>query len=199
MKLFGLIILFITAVSCSLAPSSPTTSGRSYGKGKMQFEVGNVNSTYNMKFGIGASESFDAGFVMEFGAISTSAIFIKYSFINNPTGLSSAFEFGYGSADPTTFYYSGLVASLAFTKEFELFVNGRINSVSTDEADIEKDQFNGNIKILAYDVTYLQLTYGMNIWFNENNGLSLYSVYFRGEDIETIEDSTFGANFLFNY
>ena len=199
MKLLILFSFFILLTSCSLAPFSPTTSGKSYGKGKMQFEAGNVNSTYNLKFGLGASENFDAGFVMEFGAISTAAIFLKYAFLNNETGLSSAFEIGHGSTDSSVFYYGGLVASLAFTKEFELFVNGRINNVSTDETDIEKDKFNGNIKILAYDVNYLSLAYGMSIWFNQNNGLSLYSVYFRGTDVETLEDSTFGASFLFKY
>lgn len=199
MKYLILLIFSIVITSCSLAPSTPTTSGRSYGKGKMQFEVGNVNSTYNIKFGVGATDDIDAGFIMEFGAISTAAVFMKYSFINNETGLSSAFEFGYGSADPTVFYYAGLASSIAFTKEFELFVNARVNSVSTDEADIEKDKFNGNLKILAYDITYLSLAYGMSLWFNENNGLALYSVYYRGTDVETLEDSTFGANFLFNY
>lgn len=193
------IILSSLLSSCSLAPFSHSSSARSYGKGKMQFEVGNVNSTYNMKFGIGATENLDAGFVMEFGAISTSAIFLKYAMLNNETGLSTATEFGYGSTESTIFYYGGLVASLAFTKEFELFTNARINSVSTNESDIEKDKFNGNVKILAYDVNYLSLAYGMNLWFNENNGLSLYSVLFRGTDVETLEDSTFGASFLFNY
>lgn len=199
MKILILLALLMLTTSCSLAPFTHSSSAKSYGKGKMQFEVGNVNSTYNMKFGIGATENLDAGFVMEFGAISTSAIFLRYALLNNETGLSTGTEFGYGSTESTVFYYAGLVASLAFTKEFELFVNGRINSVQTDEADIEKDKFNGNLKILAYDVNYASLAYGMTIWFNENNGLSLFSVMFRGTDVETIEDSTFGANFLFNY
>ena len=194
-----LLILTIVLTSCSLAPLSVNTSGRSYGAGKMQAEVGNTNSTYNLKFGLGVTDDFDAGFVMEFGAIATSAIFFKYSFLNNETGPSLALDVGYGSTESTKFYYAGVIGSIAFTKEFELFTNVRINSVSTDEADIEKDKFNGNIKILAYDVNYLQFAYGLNIWFSENVGLTLYSVHFRADDIETTQDATFGAAFMFKY
>lgn len=184
--------------SCSLAPFAPNNTGRSYGAGNLQAEAGNVNNTYHMKFGYGLSQNFDLGFIMEFGDISTSAILFRYAFINNETGPSLGAEFGYGSTDTTVFYYTGLTGSLAFSKDFELFINPRINSVSTDEADISKDEFNGNMKILAYDVTYLQLSYGFNVWFSENAGLSLYSVYMSGNDIETNQDNIFGASFLFN-
>lgn len=198
---FTPLLLFLPFLfsSCSLAPFSPTSSGRSYGAGKMQAEVGNNNSSYHLKFGLGLSKDFDAGFLMEFGEISTSAIFLKYSFLNNKTGPSAAFEFGYGSTDTTIFYYGGLVGSLAFTEHFELFLNGRVNNVSTNEADIEKDQFQGNIKITEYNVTYLQGTLGFNIWLSEVAGLSLYSTYFVGDKIETQQDTIFGGTLLFNF
>ena len=199
MKFLSLCLLVVFLNSCSLAPMSMNTSGRSYGAGKLQSEVGNVNSTYHLKFGLGVTENFDAGFLLQFGAISTSALFFKYSFINNPTGFSLATDLGYGSTESTRFYYLGTIASIAFTNEFELFTAARINIVNTDEADIEKDEFNGNVKILAYDVNYLQLAYGMNLWFSQNTGLTLYSMHFRGDDIETSQDSTFGASFMFKY
>ncbi len=199
MKYILLLVISSLFCACSLAPFGPTNSARSYGKGKMQAEVGNINSTYHLKYGFGLSDDLDLGFTMEFGEISTSALFFKYSFLNNETGLSLASEFGYGSLDETTFYYAGLISSLAFSKEFELFVGGRINSVKTNENDIEKDKYNGNIKILAYNINYLQLSYGFNIWLTENAGLSLYGMYFQGEDIETQKDSIFGGSFLFNF
>ena len=198
-KLYICLGLAFILSSCSLAPFSPTTSGRSYGKGKMHAEAGNNNSSYHLKFGMGLSDDFDVGFVMEFGDLSTSAIFLKYSFLNNETGPSSAFEFGYGSTESTIFYYTGLAASLAFSKEFEIWVNGRINSVSTDSSDVEKDEFNGNIKILAYDVTYLQASAGFNVWLTENAGLSIYATYFKGNDIETQQDTIMGGSFIFNF
>jgi len=193
------VIMVFTFSSCSLSPFSPTSSGRSYGKGHFYAAAGNVNSSYHMKFGMGVTEDFDAGFVMEFGEIATSAIYLKYSFINNEVGPSVNGEFGYGSTETTKHFYIGSAASLAFSKEFEIFFNGRINSVSTDETDIEKDEYQGNIKILEYQITYLQLSYGFNIWFSESSGLSLYSVHFQGEDIETSKDSIFGGSFLFNF
>jgi hypothetical protein len=192
------IISLFTLTSCSLSPFAPNNSGRSYGAGKLQAETGNVNSNYHIKFGYGITQDMDAGFIMEFGAISTSAIFFRYSFLNNETGPSIGSEFGYGSTDTTKFYYLGFTGSLAFTKDFELFMNPRINIVNTDEVDIEKDKFNGNLKILAYDTTYMQFSYGFNVWFSEAAGLSLYSIYLKGTDIETLEDNVFGASFLFN-
>lgn len=199
MKILITLFTSLVFVACSIAPTGPTVSGRSYGKGNVQAEVGNINSTYHLKFGLGVSDDLDFGFTMEFGDIGTSAIFLKYSFINNKTGPSVASEFGYGSTDTTKFYYAGLASSLAFSKEFELFLSGRINSVSTDEADIEKDEFHGNIKLTSYDVTYFQLTYGFNLWFTENAGLALYSTYFKGTELETKQDSIFGGSFLFNF
>lgn len=198
MRFFLYLPIFFSFISCSLAPFSPTTSARSYGQGKFHSEVGNTNSSYHLKFGFGASKDVDAGFVMEFGEISTSSLFLKYSFLNNETGPSMATEFGYGSTELTQFYYGGLAASLAFSKEFELFLNGRINSVSTDETDIEKDQFHGNIKITSYNITYIQATAGFNVWFSESAGISLYTTYYKGQDLETNKDSVFGGSFLFN-
>ena len=198
MKYFALLLLLLMITSCSLTPFAPSTSGRSYGAGRLQTEVGNTNSNYHLKLGFGASDKLDLGFDMEFGAISTSAIFLKYAIVNNKTGPALGVEFGYGSTESTKFYYGGVVGSIVFGKQFEVFTNLRLNSVSTDESDIEKDEFNGNIKILAYDVNYLQATYGFNLYFSDSAGLSLYSTYFKGQDIETLEDNTFGASLIFN-
>lgn len=198
-KLYIFLILTQLLSACSLAPFSPTVSGRSYGAGNIHAEAGNNNSSYHFKFGVGLSKDFDAGFVMEFGDISTSAVFLKYSFMNNKTGPSMATEFGYGSTDSTIFYYGGLATSLAFSEEFEIFLNARVNSVSTDETDIEKDKFHGNIKITDYELTYLQASFGFNIWLTKAAGVSLYATYFKGENLETKQDSIMGGSFVFNF
>ena len=199
MKTLLSLIILLTISSCSLAPFSSENSARSYGAGQMAAEVGNTNSSYFIKYGMGITEAFDAGLVMEFGGISTTALFTKYSFINNQTGPSLAMDFGYGSADQTKFYYIGTIGSLAFTEEFEIFTGIRFNSVSTDEKDVEKDEFNGNVKILAYDVNYLQLSYGFNVWFSKMSGLSLYLTHYRADDIETNQDATFTASLMFRF
>lgn len=196
MNKFIIFVCLTFLSSCSLAPFAPSNSARSIGAGNIQTEIGNANSTYHIKMAAGIGESSDLGFDMEFGAISTSAIFFKYSFLNNQTGLSMASEFGYGSADKTNFYYLGLVTSFAFTDSFELFLNPRFNQVSTNEDDIERDKYHGNVKITSFELKYLQMTYGMNIWFSESAGLSLYSTIYKGDDIETLEDGVFGASFL---
>lgn len=197
--LFPILTILTLLTGCSLAPFSATTSGRTVGAGKMKAEVGNSNSSYFIKFALGASEDFDAGFVMEFGDIATSAIFFKYSMLNNELGPSLSTDFGYGSTETTRFYYIGATGSVAFTKELEFFMSARLNDVSTDETDVEKGKENGNLTINAYNLKYLQFTYGMNVWISENVGLSVYSTVFRGEDIETTSDSTFGASLMLQF
>lgn len=183
--------------ACSLAPFSPTTSGRSYGQGNVQTDVGQANQNYFIRLGAGLGENFDAGFVTEFGELATSNLFFKYSIINQPIGLSWNVEAGYGSSGPTTIFYTGSTVSVAFSETLELFLNGRLNNVSTDEADIELGDYYGNIRVNEYEVLYAQISYGINLWLNQNFGLSLYNIHFAGDDIETKQDATFGAAFLY--
>ncbi len=194
-----LVVLTLVLTGCSTAPFSPTTSAKSYGAGNIQSEIGNNNSTYHLKFGLGVSDNFDAGFVMEFGAISTSALFFKYAFLNNKIGPSMGFEFGYGSTETTQFYYGGLNASLAFTEFFEVWFNGRLNQVNTAEEDIEKDSFHGNIKLTAYKLTYFQSSVGFNVWLTPNTGFAIYGTYFKGDDLETKQDTIYGGSILVNF
>ncbi len=195
----SIFLVILTLSSCSIAPFSSTTSGRSIGAGNFQFEVGNINNNFNLRIGTGLSPDFDMGFVMEFGSLATTALYTKYSFINNKIGPSLAMELGYGSSESSTFYYAGMIASLTFSRNFELFIAPRINSVSTDSADIELNQDYGNFRLKEYDATYLQLAYGFNLYFSNNAGIALYSTYYKGDEIETLSDSTFGANFLFRF
>ena len=182
-----------------MSPFSPTNSGRSYGPGNVHAEVGNANSTYHIKMGYGVTPDADAGAVIEFGDLASMTLFVKYSLLNNETGPSINIEYGYGSSDTANYYYLGSTASLAFSKEFEIFFNGRYNKVVTSDADYTLNTNIGNLKLTDYDVVYLQLTYGLNVWFSEGAGLSIYSTSFRGENVETTQDSTFGGSFIFNF
>ena len=194
---FLVLVFFLT--SCSIAPFSSTTSGKTVGAANFQAEVGNINNNFILRLGTGLSPDFDMGLLMEFGSLATTALFLKYALFQNDTGPSMALEFGYGSSETSTFYYSGLTASLAFNKAFELFIAPRVNSVVTDNADINLNQDYGNFRLLSYEATYLQLTYGFNLFFTDSAGVALYSSYFKGDQIETLSDSTFGANFIFKY
>lgn len=187
--------LFIQA--CSLAPFSPTTSGKSLGKGNLQTDVGQANDNFFIRLGVGLGEDFDAGFVTEFGALATSAIFFKYSIINQPIGPSWNLEGGYGTSGSTTYYYMGSTGSIAFSETIELFLGGKLINVATDEADIELGDYYGNLQVNEYDLFYAQISYGMNLWLSNNIGLSLYNIHFKGDDIETKQDATFGAAFLY--
>ncbi|MAZ47863.1 MAG: hypothetical protein CME65_04830 [Halobacteriovoraceae bacterium] len=198
LEFFLSLSVFLALSGCSIAPFSSTTSGRTAGAGNFQFDIGNVNNNFNLRMGTGLSPNFDMGFVMEFGSLATTALFAKYAITQDAKGPSLAMEIGYGASDTTSFSYAALVGSLAFSKNFELFAAPRINSIQTDSADVDLGKNYGNFSLTEYDAVYLQLAYGFNIFFNKNSGLSIYSTYFNGENIETTSDSTFGANFLFN-
>lgn len=193
-----LLVIFIIAfgTSCSLAPFASHKSGKSYGAGSSQFEFGSANAGYYMKAGIGISESFDFGFVTEFGGFTTSGLYMRYSFINNPTGPALGMELGYGSSETTSYTYGGLVGSLAFTENFELFINPRIVNVSTDETDVELGKTVGNVKVLDYELNYLYVATGFNVWFSKSVGLSIYSIYVKGDQLETTEDQSAAGTFL---
>jgi len=197
-KILLLTISFLIS-SCSLAPFSAGTTGRSYGAGKLQGELGNSNSNYYIKLGFGASKDLDIGYVMEFGGFSTSGIFLKYSFVNNDTGPALAMEVSYGESDTTTFYQLGMISSLAFSKEFEVFINPRINKVESVAEDLELDTSYGNVKVTDVELLYLSMSYGFNIWFSEGAGLSLYGTYIKGDNIETEPEQSFGGSFMFKY
>lgn len=199
LKYISLLSLLFILESCSLAPFSANTSGRSYGPGNMQAEFGNSNSNYFIKLGGGLSKNLDVGYIMEFGVSSTSGIFMKYSFLNQETGPSLAMELGYGGTDTTTYYTAGLISSLAFNKNFELFINPRINNVETSGTDVTLGDSLGTVVINSYNVTYLQVSYGMSIWFTKHTGLSFYSIWFKGQDIDTTSAQSFGATMLFNF
>lgn len=198
-KLISTISLLCILSSCSLAPFSSNKSGKSYGAGNAQFELGSANASYYMKAGFGISANMDLGFVTEFGGFTTSGLFLKYSFINQKTGPSLATEFGYGSSETTSYYYAGLIGSLAFSENFELFLNPRIVTVSSDESDIELGETVGNVTVNAYDTNYLYVSAGFNIWFNEVAGLSIYTIYIKGNDLETVEDQTAAGTLMFRF
>jgi len=192
-KILSIIFLSLIASSCSLAPFSATNTGQSLGAGKGNFEIGSANASYYMRFGYGISQNFDIGYVMEFGGFATSGIYTKYSFINNKTGPSLAMELGYGAADVSSYSYAGLVGSLAFGKSFELFINPRYNVVRTDEKDLDLNKTIGNVKVTDTDLKYFYLAAGMNVWFTQSIGMSLYIIKIEGDKIESANDSSTAA------
>jgi hypothetical protein len=198
LKLLLLSFLFILT-SCSLAPFSATNSARSNGAGNVSAEFGNSNSNYFIKMDMGLSKNMDIGYVMEFGNFQTSAIYGKYSFLNNKTGPSLAGEFGYGSSDETIFYYGGAIGSIAFSKSFEVFANVRLNQVSADENNIEVGDKVGNIEVEDLEATYVYASAGFNIWFTESTGLSIYTIYVKGEGVNADPQSSAGGAFLFKF
>ncbi len=193
-------ILFLSILtSCSLAPFSSNKSGKSYGAGNTRFELGSANSGYYLKLGYGASQNLDFGYVMEFGGFPTSGIFLKYSLVNSDKGASHATEFGYGGTESSTYYYAGLVSSLAFSEYFEVFINPRLVKVETDEKDVELGDAVGNVTVTEYDLSYIYLSAGMNLWMTDTFGLSIYTIYVNGHGLETEESFSAATTAMFRF
>lgn len=198
--MFLAIIALLTLASCSLAPFSPTNSARSLGPGKASAEFGSANSNYFIRSAAGITENLDLGYVMEFSSVfSTSSIFGKYAFINNPTGASLAAEFGYGSADKSSHTFLGFIGSIAFTEFFEVFLNARYNQADTDEADLDIDDSIGNMTVKAQKLNYGLASAGMNVWLNQNMGFSLYGTQAWGDDVVWDDGLALGGSFLLKF
>lgn len=193
----ALVLSLLAAGGCSLAPFSPTNSARSLGTGNASAEMGNANSNYFIRTSFGLAEQLDLGYVMEFGSgFTTSGLFGKYAFINNPTGFSAAAEGGYGGTETSTYYYAGGIASLAFNESFEVFINARYNQVETYQADLEVGDAVGNLTLDSYEASYILATVGFNLWMSENFGLSLFGSQGFGEDITWENGLAMGGSFL---
>ena len=182
-----------------MAPFSSNKSGQSYGAGNPQFEIGNANGSNYVKLGFGASQNMDLGYVMEFGDLSTSGLFLKYSFLNQKIGGSYAMELGYGGSESSNYYYLGLIGSYAFTEYIELFINPRLTKVTTSDKDIEFGETIGNIVVSETDLAYLYLASGINIWLNDSFGISLYTIYINGSGIETERNFSSAMTGMFRF
>jgi hypothetical protein len=198
MKLSLLLLSAIFLSSCSLAPFSSTYSGRSYGAGKANIELGNVASNYYTRLGYGVSKNLDVGYTVEFGNFNTSGVLLKYSFLNQPEGLSIAAEYSFGGTDKSEFWYGGGIVSLNMAKTIELYLNARYNRVDIDPADYELGDDLGGIQFEDYDLAYLYMAFGMNVWFSQTAGLNIYMIRLQGDNV-TNDGTPFGASMIFNY
>lgn len=193
-----LLLTLLLNISCSLAPFSSTSTGRSYGAGKSNIAIGNVASNYYTRLGYGVSDNLDLAYVIEFGNFNTSGVLAKYSFLNQDTGLSWALEYSLGGTDKSEYWYGGGVISLNFDKSLEFFLNVRYNKVSIHPDDYTLGDDLGGIAFEDTDVAYLYMSTGLNVWFNNKSGINLYIVTTQGENV--VNSSTpFGASMIFNF
>lgn len=198
MKLFLTLPLFILLSSCSFAPFSSTNTGRSLGQGTANLELGNVASNYYIRSLYGVGKNMDAGFVVEFGDLSTSGFILKYSGLNNPEGFAWAVEGSFGGAGDSSYTYIGPIFSLNFGKALEFYSNFRYVSLDLDEADYDVGDSIGGVTFDALEVQYLYSAIGLNVWFSESFGMNLYISYFMGSDVN-VEGTPFGASFIANF
>lgn len=191
-------LLLLILSSCSISPFHASTTGRTFGKGSGQFEVGNFSSSYYLKFVHGLSDNFDIGYFVEFGDFTTSGISLKYSAINNPQGYALAFELLYGADGDSEYTTIGAINSYNLGNGVEFFLNTRLNKISADSSNFTLDQSSGSIELKEYDTSYFYYAYGVNLWLTSNAGFSLYSSNFTGSGIKT-KTGIIGGALLFNY
>lgn len=198
MRIIPLILVIILSVSCSLSPLHGNYTGRSYGSGKMNIELGNVAANYYSRLGYGVSKNLDVGYLFEFGGFATSGLYLRYSFLNNETGPAWGIETGFGGTDNSSYMYLGPNFSLRFSEAFEVFLSARYTNLEVDRDgdDYELGTNIGGIIYNDYDLNFIHAATGFNIWFSNSVGLNMYMVYAIGENVE-VEDAPFGFSFIF--
>ena len=197
MRLINYLLLLVLS-SCSISPFHASTTGRTFGQGSGQFEVGNFSSSYYLKFVHGLSDNFDVGYFIEFGDYTTSGINLKYSVVNNPQGYALAFELLYGGDGDNEYTSFGAINSYNLGNGVEFFVNTRVNKINADKSSFSLDKASGSIELKDYSTTYFYYAYGVNLWLTSNAGFSLYSSNFTGSGIKT-KTGIIGGALLFNY
>ncbi|MCT4641619.1 MAG: hypothetical protein N4A33_04925 [Bacteriovoracaceae bacterium] len=197
MKSISSLIIFFLLASCSLAPFGASKTGRTYGKNVTNFEMGNVGSNYYLKAANGLGENLDLGYFMEFGGFNSSGLSLKFSFLNQETGMASAMELLYGSLDDSRYTTIGNISSYNFGNGVEFFFNPRFNMVSTSDAHFDLGKSQGGVTLKSYEANYITIAYGTNLWFTSQVGFSFYGLSGFGSDIE-LPSMIFGGAILLN-
>lgn len=185
MKLFSFLLLLFVFQSCSLAPFTPGTSGTSNGAGVSRASFGSSNTNFFLKFDHGVSSNFDIGYIMEFGNLATSGITAHYSVANNKTGFALALEGGYGSSATSHYSYLGMINSLGFNENLEIFLGIRAVSAQTAKEDIDLGKTVGAAKVTDYDANYFYNTFGLTIMTSESIGINVYGIYIIGHGVQS--------------
>ena len=86
-KVVLVVATLLLSTACSLAPITPRVDAASIGKSQTKLES-NLGPTTSLGFIYGAGENLDVGLEVEQAILSTA--WTRYSFINNPNGLSLA-------------------------------------------------------------------------------------------------------------
>lgn len=110
------LLLFVTliAAGCSFAPLTPRVDAASVGKHKVKIESNLSPATY-LSIIYGAGEHVDVGIDVE--QLTMTTAWSRYSFVNNPNGLSVAGTGGVFVADgdnKSNGWYAGLLMSNQF-------------------------------------------------------------------------------------
>ena len=197
---FVFLMIFFIIQGCSLAPIVSEKTARTLGSENWEINTG-VSPAYNAWIGRGITENLDFNFNVESQIGTVFSLGGKFSFIQNPEGLSLAAMGGFFKGANSTGYYAGPIFSYK-AGWLELYVLAKYNNVSweatsdTADDDVLFDfSLNKNV-----DFDYWMAVAGANFWISEAVGLNINGKKFLSSDTSSKGDEIVpSANFLFRF
>jgi hypothetical protein len=191
------VVLSLSMLSGCVAPLTSNFSGRSLGKGKVEFDVGGVSfgdmAVGAFKFAYGATPNFDLGIQFEYGC---AGLFGKYA-IRNPkeNGLAFAALIGGGMITNGSYFYAGPILSFKMNL-WEPYIVGRYNYVNYKEILYSWNGCSEETK----GHPYFQFTFGSIFWISRKIGFNIELSTLSGDtDFTDIEGPLIAGGFKIRF
>ncbi len=179
------ILLILVISSCSFAPVTNTKTARSIGDGNYEMTAG-LSPAASFAMGVGVSDNFDLGLTIEQQLLPLLGIWGKYSLFNNNNDNAISLAayggvfFGENVVD-TYGSFAGPVLSYKYGW-FEVYTSIIYNIVRWEDGELDfegdDDSFLDGISWNGDSVSYLQFTFGINLWFSDSFGLAVSGKHF---------------------
>ena len=199
-KGFLLFIIFFVVQGCSLAPIVSEKTARTLGSGNWEINTG-LSPAYNAWLGRGITENFDLNLAVESQIGTVFSFGGKFSFLQNPEGLSISAMGGFFTGTNSTGYYAGPIVSHK-NGWVELYGLAKYNNVSWEAtSDTADDDVLFDFSLSqSVDFNYWVAVLGANFWFSDGFGLNINGKKFLSSDTSSKGDEVIpSANILFRF
>ncbi|MAW07036.1 MAG: hypothetical protein CME61_02010 [Halobacteriovoraceae bacterium] len=197
---FLLFIIIFAFQGCSLAPIVSEKTARTLGSGNWEINTG-LSPAYNAWLGRGITENFDLNIAVESQIGTVFSFGGKFSFLQNPEGLSISAMGGFFTGTNSTGYYAGPIVSYK-SGWVELYALAKYNNVSWEAtSDTADDDVLFDFSLSqSVDFNYWVAVVGANFWFSDGFGLNINGKKFLSSDTSSKGDEIIpSANLLFRF
>ena len=163
-----------------MAPFTSTKNARPLGQGNWEVSTG-ISPAVTLTMGRGMTDSLDLGATFELSLDSTTSLWGKYSLFDADVPVALALYGGGFRSSRGQGFFAGPVIDFQWGN-YQVFFVPKYNYVDWNSDWTRDDNDGFIIRFLEERVghySYLQNLLGLNVWFTDGFGLSLYLHFFR--------------------